>query len=363
MLLNDKPRVGFILAATLALACGQAQAEGAGMEMKWRGFLTAGAAVTNVAPRYDEKFNEDGATDDTRFGLTASAQLDRDWWAGAQLASHGSGVDDPDRKVNLDWAYARYQPSETLAVNLGRLKFPSNLVSEYYDVGFTYPWIRPPEEFYSHTPLGPNLTAESINGASVIFSRKSGSGVLALQPFIGESNIDDGFERKTMGVKAGMSLEHMEMLLGYTRSKLRLDSASDRFGEADGKGLRSWNLGFSYDRGAVVYAEYGRSEIEDNPAFDSTAGYATFGYRFGKYLPHATYAMFDQDSGLGQKSMALGLRRELTAFSSLKFEWKRIDPDQRRVALAGGAQPVGLFESLPEKSRVNFYSVAIDFVF
>ena len=363
MLLNDKQRARFILGAALALAGGQAQAEGAGVDVKWHGFLTAGAAVTNVASRYDEKFNEDGATDDTRFGLTASAPLDRDWWAGAQLASHGGGVGDPDRKISLDWAYARYQPSETLAVNLGRLKFPNNLVSEYYDVSFTYPWIRPPEEFYSHAPLGPNLTAENINGASVIFSRKSGSGVLALQPFIGESNIDDGFSRKTVGVKASMSLEHMEMLLGYARGKLRLGSTSARFSEADAKSLRSWNLGFSYDRNVVVYAEYGRSEIEDNPAFDSTAGYAMLGYRFGKYLPHATYAMFDQDSGLGQKSMALGLRRELTTFSSLKFEWKRIDPDQRRLALAGGAQPAGLFESLPEKSRVNFYSVAIDFVF
>lgn len=364
MSLNDKRCIRFALGTVLALVHGLALAEDAGVKIKWNGALTAGAAVTNVSPHYNENYNEDGSTDDTRLGLTASAQLDQDWWAGAQLFSHGGGAEDTERTITLDWAYASYRPSDALAVNLGRIKYPSNLISEYFDIGFTYPWVRPPEEFYSHTPLGPNLTVESMNGASVIFTSKTGAGArVSLQPYIGETNIEDGYQRKMVGVKAGLSGEDMEVLAAYTRSKLSLGSTSARFGEADDKSLQAWNVGFSYDRNIVVYTEYGRSEVEDNPAFDSTAGYATFGYRFGKYLPHVTYAKFDQDSGLGQKSMTLGLRRELTLFSAFKFEWKRIDPDQRRTALAGGAQPAGLFESMPEKSRVNLYSVAVDFVF
>ncbi len=364
MPLNNKSCIRLALGAALALSYGQVQAEDAGVKIKWNGILTAGAAITNVKPYYNEKYNEDGSTDDTRLGITASAQLDRDWWVGAQLFSHGDGPENADRNVVIDWAYASYRPSDALAVNMGRIKYPSNLVSEYYDVGFTYPWIRPPEEFYSHTPLGPNLTVESMNGASVIFTKKLGSGTrLALQPFIGETNIDDGFERKMMGVKASLSADNMEVLAGYTSSNLQLSSTSARLGEANDKNLQAWNVGFSYDQNIVVYAEYGRSTLEDRPMFDSTGAYATFGYRFGKYLPHVTYAVFDQASGLGQKSTALGLRRELTSFSAFKFEWKRIDPDQLPIALAGGARPAGLFESMPEKSRVNLYSVAVDFVF
>ena len=364
MPLNNKSCIRLALGTALALSYGQVQAEDAGVKIKWNGILSAGAAVTNVRPYYEGKYNEDGSTDDTRFGITASAQLDRDWWVGAQLFSHGDGPEDADRNVILHWAYASYRPSDALTVNLGRIKYPNNLVSEYFDVGFAYPWVRPPEEFYSHAPLGPNLTGENMNGASVIFTKKLGSGTrLALQPFISEADIDDGFLRKMVGVKVGMSAEDMEVLAGYTRSNLDLQSTSARLGEADDKSLQVWNVGFSYDRNIVVYTEYGRSEVEDKPEFDSTAGYATLGYHFGKYLPHVTYAAFDQDSGLGQKSTTLGLRRELTSFSAFKFEWKRIDPDQLPTALAGGARPAGLFESIPEKSRVNLYSVAVDFVF
>ena len=365
MSLNNKQRIRMTLGAALVLIYGQAQAEDAGVQIKWNGFLTAGAAATNVGLYYNEKYNEDGSTDDTRAGLVASAQLNREWWAGMQLISHGTGTDDPGRTVTLDWAYASYRPNDALAVNLGRIKFPTNLISEYFDVGFAYPWIRPPEEFYTHAPLGPNLTAESINGASVIFTKKFGAGArFALQPFFGDTNIDDGSQKKMLGMKASISSDNLEVLAGYTRSNLQLNSlTSARYVEANDKDLQTWNVGFSYDRNVVIYTEYGRSTVEDRPEFDSTGAYATFGYRFGKYLPHVTYAVFDQDSGLGQKSTALGVRRELTSFSAFKFEWKRIDPEQRGTALVGGAQPAGLFEFMPEKARVNLYSVSVDFVF
>lgn len=365
MSLNNKQRIRRTLGAALVLIYGQAQAEDAGIQIKWNGVLSAGAAITNVKPHYSEKYNEDGSTADTRAGITASAQLNRDWWVGMQLFSHSNDVDEPGRSIDLDWAYASYRPNDALAVNLGRIKFPNNLVSEYYEIGFAYPWIRPPEEFYSHVSLGPNLTVESINGATVIFTQKFGAGArFALQPFIGDTNIDDGFQRKMLGMKASISRDNMEVLAGYMRSNLQLGSlTSAHFAEANDKNLQVWNVGFSYDRNIVVYTEYGRSTLEDRPEFDSTGGYATFGYRFGKYLPHVTYAVFDQESGLGQKSTALGLRRELTSFSAFKFEWKQIDPEQRPTALASGAQPAGLFESMPDKNRVNLYSVSVDFVF
>ncbi len=364
MPLNNKPCIRFALGAALALIYSQVQAEDAGIQIKWSGALSAGAAVTNVRPHYEARYNEDGSTDDTRAGIVASAQLNPDWWAGMQLFADGTTVNDPDRNVELIWGYASYRPNDALAVNMGRIKFPTNLVSEYTDIGFAMPWTRPPEEFYSRASLGPHLTIEAINGASVIFTKKLGSGTrLALQPFFGETHIKDGFERKMLGVKASLSTDNMEVLAGYKSSNLQLDSTSARLVGANGKNLQAWNVGFSYDQNIVVYTEYGRSTMEDRPEFDSTGAYATFGYRFGKYLPHVTYAVFDQASGLGQTSTALGLRRELTSFAAFKFEWKRINPDQLPIALAGGARPAGLFESMPEKSGVNLYSVAVDFVF
>lgn len=347
-----------LLAVTLALAAPTVAVAGL-EEVAWSGFLTAAGAVSNSGTVYDERTDENATFGNSRFGLSFSARISPEWRAGLLLVNHEgrSGLD-------LDWGFATYQPRDTVIVNLGRIKYPNNLLSEYFEVGFAYPWIQPPREFYSHAGLGPNLTTESLVGASVILRTPIKNGWrYALQPFLGESEHDDGVNKKQIGVKGSMSANGIELIAGYSRALLDLATASDRL-EVNDKNVQVWNAGATYDRDRVVaYLEYGQSRIEDNPAFDTTAGYATLGYRFGDFLPHVTYGSMDQKSGLAQRSVTLGLRYELSSFSALKFQWQSIDPEERGAPLAGGERPSGLFESAPAEDNVRVIGVAFDLVF
>ena len=208
------------------------------------------------------------------------------------------------------------------------------------------------------------MSMESFTGVSPVFTMRGGSLQYVLQPYFGENKHDDGENRKLLGVKARMSGDGFEALVNYSSAKLELDPTSSRFAETNDKGTQVWNVGASLDRdNMLVMAEYGKSRVDNTPDFDTTAGYATLGYHFGRYLPSLTYAFFDQDSGLGQKSIALTVRRELTSFSAVKVQLKSIDPDQRRTALAGGEQPSGLFEASPAEERVRILSLSLNLVF
>ena len=69
-------------------------------------------------------------------------------------------------EVNADWAFINWQASESLSVNLGRVKLPFFLISESYDVGITYPWILPPEEIYGFS----NVPFTSVTGLSLDYT-------------------------------------------------------------------------------------------------------------------------------------------------------------------------------------------------
>ncbi len=53
---------------------------------------------------------------------------------------------------NLEWAFLRWSPRSDVDIRVGRLGLDSYLLSDYRDVGYAYPWMRPPHEFYAYFP-------------------------------------------------------------------------------------------------------------------------------------------------------------------------------------------------------------------
>lgn len=46
------------------------------------------------------------------------------------------------------WAYLRWRPNEHWETRLGRIRQPLFLITEEFDVGYAWPWVRPPVELY-----------------------------------------------------------------------------------------------------------------------------------------------------------------------------------------------------------------------
>ena len=168
--------------------------------IQFDGFFTVGAAIhdddTNKDnPDVDGRENvyigslgDRGITEDltfetdTRFGLQISSDVSENMSVVAQLLGRGTNS---NFDAIVEWAYVDWEFADWISLRAGKVKQPVYLVNDYVEVGYAYPWIRPPVEvYYLNNPLN------TVNGAELLLSFPVGPGTLSFQPYIG-SNRDD----------------------------------------------------------------------------------------------------------------------------------------------------------------------------
>jgi predicted porin len=384
------------LGCLLALGAGSASAID---DIRINGFLTASGSMNDS--KQDNWYANDRVlsawrfdTGDTRLGLQVAADINERIGATAQLLAKG-GRD--NFNVDLDWGYVSYQAADPLAVRAGKVKLPTFLVSDYIEVGYAYPWIRPPQEVYILNPI------TSIAGVDLLYRPNIGDFDLLIQPYFGtesdeafvnpafvEPGIIPGLEvgdqvnfdaEQLIGVNASFGNDIFSVRAGYLQTKVSSD-----FAEPVGLGFRNetakfWSLGFNMDwHNFIAYAEYAERDEDGlaEAAFpDQKSYYGTLGYRIGRFLPHITYAVIDEGQdipevpGFGafetavlkQESWTGGLRYELTDGAALKVEVQYVKPDEDN-----GVVNFGLFDKRlnvvdPGTDDAMMYSVAFDVIF
>ncbi len=390
------------------------------------GFFTVGAAIhdddTNksnpaangLENRYIGSLGDRGITQDltfetdTRFGLQISSDVSESMEIVAQLLARGT-ISNFD--AIIEWAYVDYEFTDWLSLRAGKIKQPVYLVNDYVEVGFAYPWIRPPVEvYYLNNPLN------TVNGAELLLAFPVGPGTLSFQPYIG-SNRDDipntggqaFFEAENI---VGIDVKYSGR--GYTVHASNFQCDVNTFGslsgvptatpgvtfdiDLNGKGeCDVTSAGLTFDvANVVVYAEWQERTTTDTlsrPFGDQEAWYATLGYRMGKWLPHLTYATIDGKASTVQpgavcptgatcppdpsfnfpiaiqSSVTAGLRYEVNDSAALKFEYAVVDVenDPQELAKANQFTNFGLFDTsfvlAPPSEKVGVYSIALDVIF
>lgn len=392
----------------VSLACGGATvvaAPAGDSGISFSGFLTAGAtyadqrilppaSATSTGSRAVTQDGDIehrvGFTEDSRIGIQLSAKVNREVSVTAQLLARGS---QDNFNMKADWAFVTYRAADALSVRGGKLKLTTFLVSDYIEVGYAYPWIRPPQEVYSANPLS------TMSGADALVRFNFGDYSLLFQPYFGNSRGEQALVPQEavqatppngLGKPAGTivhtnfttdSLTGVNLSFGSDNFTLRggylqtLVSAP-AFGVSEDKATFA-SVGGTLDwKGLVLYTEYFQREIEGraNGAFpNQKGGYATIGYRFGKFLPHLTYATLDDNNNpttfgsglpLKQTSATLGLRYELGLGAALKVEAQQVKPDSVRTGVPGRGLLISDPNLGPERSEsVMIYSLAVDVVF
>src|SRR5690606_24210834 len=86
-----------------------------------------------------------------------------------------------DWRLQLEWAYLAYAVNDQFAVRAGRLRPGAFMCSETLDVGYTYPWLRLPDEVYSQMPI------TNYEGADVLYSLPVSFGTLNFQASYGQA--------------------------------------------------------------------------------------------------------------------------------------------------------------------------------
>lgn len=385
----------------LAASICAAMASSPAYAVQFDGFFTVGAAThdDDNKNRYIGSLGDRGITDDltfetdTRFGLQISSDIAEDTSVVAQIL--GTGVDSNFNAV-VEWAYVDYEFNKYVSLRAGKIKQPVYLVNDYVEVGFAYPWIRPPVEvYYLNNPLN------TVNGAEFLISFPIGNGQLSFQPYIG-SNRDDipntggvaffeaenivGLDIKYSG--RGYSVHASNFQCDVTTQGNLIDQPTG-FGfdvDVDLNGTGECDVtsaGLNLDiANFVVYAEYSDRTTTDTlsrPFGDQEAWYTTLGYRIGKWLPHITVASiegkasttnppavscaqsqgtvaggggcvtpvgsFDGGTPLFnfpiaiQTSVTAGLRYELNDSAAVKVEYSVVDIETDQSELASSNQP------------------------
>lgn len=394
--------------------------------IQFDGFMTAGASkIVSIDDAdkgniYIGGLGDRGITEDltfekdTRFGLQISSDVTEDMSVVAQILGRG---DQGNFNAIIEWAYIDYEIHDTTSIHVGKIKQPVYLVNDYIEVGYAYPWIRPPQEvYYSNNPLN------TVNGIELLLQFPVGKGTLSFQPYLG-SNRDDipngggayfeaeniyGIDIKYSGRGYAIHASNFQCevkIIGdsfQTSAELLGPGAEVTVDIGDSKGdCNVSSTGFNLDmKNIVVYAEWQKRTTDEtlSRAFgDTESYYATFGYRFGKWLPHLTFASIegeastvgyplngaaqikDPNTGITvasinfpvalQTSVTAGLRYEVNDSAALKFEYMVVDveTDPQELAAANQGFNYGLFNTnfdlAGPTDKVGIASIALDVIF
>jgi len=91
------------------------------------------------------QYNEDlSFKPESLFAIQARGHLEENLTYTAQLVA--KGVD--DFRPEFDWYYLTYRATENLSIMAGRRTIPMYYYSEFSEVGYAYPWMRPPSNLY-----------------------------------------------------------------------------------------------------------------------------------------------------------------------------------------------------------------------
>lgn len=352
------------------------------------GYLTAGLSVHNQSQAdgskvvYLDEIKDDVTfLQDSKFGLQVTAEVAEDMQAVAQILA---SAEDNNYSMDIEWAYLDYTASESTSIRAGRIKQPVFLISDYLEVGYAYPWIRPPAEAYSNMPV------DSIIGLQLLYQTQIGGMNFGFQPYFG-SNTEGVPGQPTVNFFAdnyiGMALrlENRAFTLQLSTFQTDVSTIDSGTGGYDSEGTAVLSVAsLSWDiNNFVGYTEYTTRDIEADTATlgsgfnavpfdalfsDQDGYYITLGYRMGKYLPHVTYATIDSEpagaipnysQGARQESVTLGLRYELNDSAALKMEYQTTE-------LENNAGNQGLYQPLSsalEKDKMSLVSVAVDIIF
>jgi hypothetical protein len=332
-------------------------------KLKINGFITAAATVA------DEDVNNFNTSDVVNFrglskaGVQLTYQLNDKADATVQMVARSDDTNGTDTwELNAEWAYLGYQLTDDLKVRAGRMRVPFYMYSESLDVGYSYPWARPPLSVY-RSPI------TAYDGVDMTYLFNTGGLRHTLQFWTGSyadtsngpAGIPDDIELKdqygvnltsTWGDFTARAMMFTIAIDGTTTVDFG-GGAPPIYVQLDAEDKLDYSsLGFQWDNGQYfVITETTDLRSEKGLFFtDEKAGYVTVGTRIQDWTPYATYGWYhtanegdfvgiaDGEPACGgpaaiggdttnkscssqSKNISLGLRKELGTNLSFTMQW------------------------------------------
>ncbi|MEF1290540.1 hypothetical protein [Vibrio sp. M260118] len=306
-----------------------------------------------------------------------------------------------DYDPKIEMAYASYD-FEHATVRAGKLRLPLFFYSDFIDLGYAYPMIRPSQETYT------NIVLRGYTGADLLIPIEFENSSLLLQPVVGIATVEEEDSRvgevkldNMFGLSASWNFEDLTLRGSYfvaeanpecsstvsatSSSQCQLASALGLHGQ-DGQFI---SVGMQYDNGDFLTNIEATDVQMDGKFYDSRSVSGLFGYRFGEFTPYlaaswvettdnderpAPSAILSQADGVAQNlnkglnfermSYSVGTRWDFYANMALKFDATFVDYKDT----SGGFSSNVVTQSNVATGKFNeedsvVYSARLDFVF
>jgi hypothetical protein len=245
--------------------------------------------------------------------------------------------------ATLEWAYLSYVPANDWVVQLGRKRLPIYFYSDFQDVGFAYPWVRPPQDLYGWEINNFNALTVAHNWrwgewdtrASVFYGRENSSAnPLASSGYPGESV--DVTWHNIIGTDLELTRDWLNLRMVYIQSKIDLKSnVSGTLVENGMQHIYGMSANVDYENW-LVRSELSYFDRWQDMGYKSRAGMLGVGYHVGDYTPMVTYSRFVDANNYGDPnwkndSLMFSVRYDLNSTSAVKLQFDKF----RELSLPG----------------------------
>lgn len=262
-------------------------------------------------------------------GLQADYQFNETLSITGQLVGHTN----ERRESGLEWLYVTYKPSNAFQVKLGKQRLPFFNYSDSLDVGFAYPWLTLPKQFYetSFFSTFEGLLANYEFPVSVL--------LINLEGYWGyyDDDIyspDGGVETKVTGLfgfNTSVTWKNWNARASYNQGNTELTLLSARqFGEQlrqvgfersadwlDPNGLiQFYQFSVNYeDLNYFLRSEIAKMEGESGMVPDIDSFYVSVGYNFYPYTIYLSYSKRDLYYDHPENEIPFGVSDQLNALA------------------------------------------------
>lgn len=320
--------------------------------------------------------------------------------------------EDGDWAPRMEWAFVKFNASNELDVRVGRIRPPVYMLSDFLDVNYANPWVRPPTEQYYTVPV------TNMDGIDLLWRPDFAGFSWLVQPYYGQKDLKlsgsggDYVDIENFGLNVTASKGDFTYRAGYWEGDLGMEITQFKEADAgldqicgltseptacehaqllnlDDTNYRFMSLGLTWDNGDYfVQSEVGRAISNTTVLADSSSYYLTGGTRMGLWTPYVSFASFEntlpanvtesgiptatsialgimQNTAQSQSTFTVGARYDILPTVSLKAQW---DHTMTECGNGNAETCRGMFgRSTPafraSEQNVNLISVAVDFIF
>lgn len=312
-----------VVAALISMAFG---ANAANMDdLRISGFGSVGIGKSDNAIGYagytDEKLDWE---QETLAGLQFDFQVNERAKFVTQIVANSRY----DYEPKIEMAYASYD-FEAFTARAGKLRLPLFFYSDYTDLGYAYPMIRPSQELYE------NIVLKGYTGADLLIPIELEDSSILLQPVVGIGTIDEDDSivgevklDKLFGISANWNVDDFTFRGSYFVAESNpscdfqnpLSNPYCQLGAIlDSQDGQFISLGAQYDNGDfLVNVEAADVQLEGQ-FYDYQSVSGLVGYRINEFTPYVSVSWVETTDNEERENMTTTAIKESMNYERLSY--------------------------------------------